>query len=91
MTGSGPVALLVIASRGDLRLCDFFSLWSFGALRHFELDFLALFEGLEAIALNGAVVHKDVRGAWLFNEAIALRVVKPLDLTGYSRHTNESS
>src|SRR5713226_8958481 len=85
------VALLQRASRGDLRLCHFFGLWSFRALRHFKLDFLTLFESFKAVALNGAVVNKDIRGAWLFNEAITLRVVKPLDLTGYSRHTNESS
>jgi len=83
--------LCLKASRGDLRLCHFFGLWSFGALRHFKLDFLTLFESLKAVTLNGAIVNEDVRGAWLLNEAIALRVVKPLDLTGYSRHTNESS
>src|SRR6266852_8705566 len=76
---------------GDLSLCHFFGLWSFRALRHFKLDFLTLFESLEPVALNGAVVNKDIRRAWLLNEAIALRVVKPLDLTDYSRHTNESS
>src|SRR5947208_2667264 len=85
------VALLQRASRGDLSLCHVFGLWSFRALRHFKLDFLTLFESLETIALNGAIVNEDVRRAWLFNKAIALRVVKPLDLTGYSRHTNESS
>src|SRR6266511_313602 len=78
------------ASRGDLRLCHFFGLWSFWALRHFNFKFLTLFERLEAVALNGAIVNKDIGRAWLFNKAIALRVVKPLDLTGYSRHTNES-
>jgi hypothetical protein len=60
-------------------------------LRHFKLDFLSLFEGLEAIALNGAVVYEDVRRARLLDETITLRVVKPLDLTGYSRHNDESS
>jgi hypothetical protein len=60
-------------------------------LSDFELDFLTLFEGLEAVTLDGAVVNEDVRRAWLFNEAITLRIVKPLDLTGYSRHDNESS
>ena len=48
------------ASRGDLHLGHFFGLWSFRALRHFELDFLTLFESLEAVALNGAVVNEDV-------------------------------
>jgi hypothetical protein len=36
-------------------------------------------------------VNEDVRRAWLFDETITLRIVKPLDLTGYSRHNNESS
>src|ERR1043166_3006652 len=89
-TGSGQ--WLPQGQAGEtLRLGHFFGLWSFRALRHFKLDFLTLFEGLETVALNGAVVNEDVRRAWLLNEAIALRVVKPLDLTGYSRHTNESS
>jgi hypothetical protein len=33
---------------------------SIAALRHFKLNLLTLFEGLEAVALNGAVVNKDV-------------------------------
>src|SRR6266571_6809416 len=85
-TGSGSVAMLQEQARGDLHLGHFFSLRSFRSLRHFKLDFLALFEGLEAIALNGAVMNKDVRRAGLLNEAITLRVVEPLDLAGYSRH-----
>jgi hypothetical protein len=27
----------------------------------------------------------------LLDKTIALRIIKPLDLTGYSRHNNESS
>ena len=65
-------------------LRDFFGLWSLRPLRHFKLDFLSLFEGLEAVALNGAVMYEDVRRARLLNETITLRVVKPLDLAGYS-------
>src|SRR6266404_9893343 len=80
-TGSGKW-LCFRASRGDLSLGHFFGLWSFRALRHFKFDFLTLFESLEAITLNGAIVDEDVRRAWLLNEAIAFRVVKPLDLTG---------
>lgn len=53
------VALLKQAGE-TLHLDHFFSLWSFGALRHLELDLLTLLKGLEAIALNGAVVYKDV-------------------------------
>jgi len=89
MTGSSQ--WLCFSKPGRLHLDHFFRLWSFWTLRHFELDFLTFFEGLEAVALNGAVVNKDVRRARLLDEAITLRVVKPLDLTGYSRHNNESS
>ena len=74
-----------------LHLDHFFCLWSFRALRHFKLDFLTFFKSLEAVALNGAVVNEDVRRAGLLNKAVALRIVKPLDLAGYSRHNNESS
>jgi hypothetical protein len=74
-----------------LHLRYFFGLWSFWPLRHFKLNFLALFEGFEAVALNGAVMNEDVRRAWLFDKTVTLRIVKPLDLTGYSRHNNESS
>src|SRR5437867_12766674 len=85
-TGSGVSGYASRASRGDLRLRHFFCLRSFRSLRHFKLDFLALFEGLEAITLNGAVMNKDIRRAGLLNEAIALRVIEPLDLAGHSRH-----
>jgi len=93
LPGSRPEAVsgYAVKQAGRLSFGHFFSLWSFGALRHFKFDFLALFEGLEAVALNGAVVNEDIRRTWLLNEAIALRIIKPLDLTGYSRHTNESS
>jgi hypothetical protein len=90
VTGSKSVALRKQAGE-TLHLRNFFGLWSFRALRHLKLNFLALFKSLEAVALNGAVVNEDVRRAWLLDETITLRVVKPLDLTGYSRHNNESS
>jgi hypothetical protein len=85
MTGSGQ--WLYLKALGRLHLGHFFGLRSFRSLRNLELDFLTLFESLEAVALNGAVVNEDVGRAGLFNEAVALRVVKPLDLTGYSRHS----
>src|SRR5207244_8287881 len=66
------------ASRGDLHLGHVFGLWSFRTLRHFKFDFLTFFESLEAVSLNGAVVNKDVRRAGLLNEAVTLRIVKPL-------------
>jgi len=85
------VSGVAIASRGDLHLHHIFCLRSLGTLGYLKLNFLTLFESLEAVALNGAVVNEDVRRAWLFDETVSLRIVKPLDLTGYSRHNNESS
>src|SRR5205807_1889917 len=64
------VALLQKQAGETLRLCHFFGLWSFRALRHLKLDFLTLFESLKAVALNGAIVNEDVRRAWLLNEAV---------------------
>src|SRR4051812_43477045 len=53
------------------------------ALNHVELHGLALGEGLEAVSLNGGVVHEAillaVRGG---DEAKALRVVEPLHGAG---------
>ncbi len=48
------------ASLGDLDLHHLFSLWSLWALRNLELNLLTLFESLEAVTLNGAVMHEDV-------------------------------
>ena len=90
VTGSKSVALQKQAGE-TLHLRDFFSLRSLWALRNLKLDFLTLFEGLETVALDSAIVNEDVRRAWLLDETITLRIVKPLDLTGYSRHNNESS
>src|SRR6185369_17471117 len=42
---------MLLKQAGRLSFSYFFSLWSFGPLRHFKFDFLALFEGLEAFAL----------------------------------------
>jgi hypothetical protein len=87
MTGSGQWLWSWETSRGDkLHLHYILSLRAFWTLRDLEFDLLALFEGLEAVALNGAIVNEDVRGAWLLNKTIALRVIEPLDLAGYSRH-----
>ena len=84
------VALLKQAGE-TLHLRNFFSLRSLWPLCHLKLDFLTLFESLEAVALDSAIVNEDIRRAGLLNKAVALRIVKPLDLTGYSRHNNESS
>ena len=90
MTGSKSVALRTQAGE-TLHLRNFFGLRSLWALGYLKLNFLTLFESLEAVALNGAIVNKDVRRTRLLDKTIALLIVKPLDLTGYSRHNNESS
>ena len=74
-------------SWGGLHLDHFLGLRAFRPLRDLELDLLPLIEGLEAVALDGAVVNEDVGRAGLLDEAVALRVVEPLDLTGNSRHS----
>jgi len=90
VTGSKSVALRKQAGE-TLRLRNFFGLRSLWALGYLKLNFLTLFESLEAVALNGAIVNEDVRRTRLLDKTIALRIIKPLDLTGYSRHNNESS
>jgi len=58
------------------------SLLAFGALRDFELDFLAFFEGLEAVHLDCGKVCKQILTAIIgSNKAEAFRVVEPLDST----------
>ena len=90
VTGSKSVAMRKHAGE-TLHLRDFFSLRSLWALCHLKLDFLTFFESLEAVTLDSAIVNEDVRRAWLLDETVTLRIVEPLDLTGYSRHNNESS
>ena len=90
VTGSSQWLCLSKPGR-QLHLRHFFSLRSLWALCHLKLDFLTLFESLEAVTLDSAIVNENVRRAWLLDETVTLRIVKPLDLTGYSRHNNESS
>src|SRR5689334_6548828 len=61
------VALLKQAGE-TLHLRHFFSLWSLWPLGNLKLDFLALFEGLEAVALDSAIVNKNVRRAGLLDK-----------------------
>src|SRR5690606_29790511 len=46
-----------------------------------ELDLLALGERLEAFHVDRGEVHEHVLAVGLFNEAIALGIIEPLDLT----------
>jgi len=51
---------------------------AFAALDDVELDLIALFEALIAIALNGTVVNEDIGSAVTAEEAVTLCVVEPL-------------
>jgi len=50
----------------------------FGASLDLELDFLSLGEGFEPVHHDRREVHKHVLAAFLFNEAVALRIIEPL-------------
>ena len=57
---------------------DLIGLRTFCPLNDVELDLIALFEALVALALDRAVMNEDVRPAVAAEEAIALCVVEPL-------------
>lgn len=59
----------------------FVSLHTFLALHCNEGHFLTFFQALEAIALNSAEVHEQIRAAFWSDEAKPFLVVKPLDGT----------
>src|ERR1700730_9091930 len=51
------------------------------ALGHLEFDLVALGQALEARPLDGVEVHEHVLASLLGDEAVALRIVEPLDRT----------
>jgi|HubBroStandDraft_2_1064218.scaffolds.fasta_scaffold1495175_1 hypothetical protein len=67
------------------RLTDFFEagdlvgLGTLCSLDDIELHLIAFFQALVPLALDGAVVDEDVRPALAAEEAVALRVVEPLN------------
>ena len=50
----------------------------FGASLDLELDFLSFGEGLEPVHHDRREVYKHIFAAFLFNEAVALRIIEPL-------------
>jgi len=71
-----------------LRLCglEFYhvlGLSPLGTLDHFKLHFLVFRQGAEAVALDGAVMHKDIRTALPGDKAKALGVIKPFYLASF--------
>src|SRR5947199_3703475 len=63
------------------RLGDVGSLWTLLPMDNLELDAIAFRERLEAAALDGAEVDKDIRSSLARDEAVALGVVEPLHRT----------
>jgi hypothetical protein len=55
---------------------------AFGALSDFEFHFIAFLKRLEAVAIDVAVMHKNIFASVRSNESKTLRVVKPLYGTG---------
>lgn len=49
----------------------------FGILNNFELDHLALFQGLEPLALDGGMMDEDIFPAFPVYEPISLLVIEP--------------
>ncbi len=60
---------------------NFVSLHTFLALHRNESHFLTFFQALEAVALNSAEVHKQIRTAFWSDKTKTFLVVKPLDGT----------
>src|SRR5689334_24130442 len=56
-------------------------LWTFLPLDNLELDAIAFRERLEAAALDGAEVDKDIRSPFTRDEPVAFGVVEPLHRT----------
>src|SRR5512146_780355 len=56
------------------------------ALGHLEFDLVALGQALEALSLDGVEVHEHILASLLGDEAVALRIVEPLDGTLCHRH-----
>jgi hypothetical protein len=63
-------------------LTDYFyvaGLGTFGAVRNFKFNFVALFKGLEPFPLDRRVMDKYVLAALYFDEPKTLSVVEPLN------------
>lgn len=58
------------------------SVESLRTLRHVEFDLLPFGQRAETVRLNGRLMAEDITAAFLCDEAVALRIVEPLDDTG---------
>ena len=62
------------------------SLGTFLAIRHVELNFLAIGQSLEAIALDGAEMNEHIGAIFTLDKAETLGFVKPFNRTSCLRH-----
>jgi hypothetical protein len=58
---------------------DLIGLGSLGSLDDVELNFISLLEALVSLALDRAVVNEDIGATLAPEEAVALRIVEPLN------------
>jgi hypothetical protein len=73
-------------SLGFLVAANGISLRAFLALDYVKFDVIALFERFVAIELDRRVMNKDIRAIVASDKSIALRIVKPLDLSFVLSH-----
>ena len=71
-TGGFETAVVPAIRLGSLYFHHVLGLSSFGTLDYFKFHFLLFCQGAETFALDGAVMHKDIRAVFPSNEAEAL-------------------
>jgi hypothetical protein len=65
---------------GGLELDDVLSLQAFLTLDYLKLHFLVFRQGFEAFSDDGRMMHEDIGAVFTGDKAIALGVIKPLNL-----------
>src|ERR1022692_1201489 len=65
-------------------------LQSFGPLRYFELDSLALFERSKPVAIDGGIMDEDLLPILHCDEPVPLLRAEPFDSTGSSHFPRTS-
>jgi len=65
---------------GGLELDDVLSLQAFLTLDYLKLNFLVFRQGFEAFSDDGRMMHEDIGAVFPGDKAIALGVIKPLNL-----------
>src|SRR5690606_39890847 len=81
-----PICLFHIVLGCYLQTNYVFRLRTFLALGYGKFNLLAFCQSLEAAALNGAVVNKNVRAAFTSDKTKTFSFVEELNSTGNSRH-----